>query len=71
MANKKRNYYKAQSNVEDYTYFVLKGLIGIKGSSISHIISHIIKSWIHDNHDLLEKWNLSVVDWRKEKEKEK
>ena len=63
--NKKRQF-KAQANIEAYTHFVLKGLIGIKGTSISDVVSFILKSWIGENYDLLEKMKLSVKDWRRE-----
>ena len=60
----KKNTYKVQSSVEDYTYYVLEGLIHIKGTSISDVVSFVLKSWISDNDALLEGMGLSVRDWR-------
>ena len=57
--------FKIQSNVEEYTYFVLEGLINIKGTSISDVVSYVIKSWIDQNSNLLETMSLSVKNWRK------
>ena len=59
--------HKIQSTVEDYTYFVLERLINIKGTSISDVVSYIIKSWIDHNDNLLEGYGLSVKDWKKSK----
>ena len=61
--------YKVQSTVEEYTFFVLEGLVNIKGTSTSDVVSYIIKSWIDKNDKLLEGMGLSVKDWKKSKEK--
>ena len=61
--------YKVQSTVEEYTFFVLEGLVNIKGTSTSDVVSYIIKSWIDKNDNLLEGMGLSVKDWKKSKEK--
>ena len=58
--------YKAQASVEAYTHYVLKGLVGIKGTSISDVVSHILRTWIDQNRDLLKEYDLSVQDWRKQ-----
>jgi hypothetical protein len=60
----KKETFKIQSNVEEYTYYVLDGLIRIKGTSISDVVSYVIKSWIDQNKDLLESMGLSVDSWR-------
>ncbi len=69
MAKKETKAHKVQSSVEEYTNFVLTGLIGIKGTSKSHVISFIIKSWITANSELLENYGLSVKDWKKGRER--
>ena len=60
--------FKIQSTVEEYTSFVLEGLINIKGTSTSDVVSYILKSWIDENDKLLEGMGLSVKDWRRSKE---
>ena len=60
---KEKKTFKIQSSVEEYTFFVLEGLINIKGTSISDVVSYVIKSWIDQNSNLLEKMGLSVKDW--------
>lgn len=61
--------YKVQSTVEEYTYFVINGLVNIKGTSASDVVSYIIRSWIDNNDKLLEGMGLSVKDWKRLKEK--
>lgn len=67
MVNKenKGKSHKIQSNVEGYTYYVLNGLIDIYGKSNSDVVSFIVKSWIKDNSDDLDKWGLGVREYRK------
>ena len=62
MTEKKPN--KIQANIEDYTNFVIEGLIGIKGTSKSDVVSYIIKEWISINSNLLTEMDLSVRSWR-------
>ena len=62
--NTPKKQYKAQATVEAYTYFVIKGLVGIKGTSISDVVSHFIRTWIEQNHELLKEYELTVQDWR-------
>jgi hypothetical protein len=62
MIEKKPN--KIQANIEDYTNFVIEGLIGIKGTSKSDVVSCIIKEWITTNFNLLTEMDLSVRNWR-------
>ncbi len=64
MSKKEKKAFKIQSNAEEYTNFVLEGLINIKGTSKSDVISYILKSWIDDNAKLLSEMELSVKDWK-------
>ena len=61
--------YKVQSSVEEYTFFVLEGLVNIKGTSVSDVVSYIIRSWIDSNDKLLQGMGLSVTDWKNSKKK--
>ncbi len=65
--NKATSAQKIQSSVEEYTYFVLEGLIGNKGTSKSDVVSYIIKSWIDTNIQLLKEYDLSFKDFKKAK----
>lgn len=67
MAHKKgkEKSHKIQSSVEGYTHYVLNGLIDIYGTSISDVVSFIVKSWIKDNSDNLDKWGLGVKEYKK------
>ncbi len=60
---------KIQSSVEGYTYHVLENLVGIHGTSISDVVSFLIKSWIKDNAKELDSWGLGIKDYRGHKEK--
>lgn len=60
----KSSQHKIQSVVDDYTNFVIDGLIGIKGRSRSDVLSHVVKSWIERNAELLREYDLSVQDWK-------
>ncbi len=69
MKYKNKSTYKIQSSVEEYTNFVLEGLIGNKGTSKSDAVSYIIKSWIDNNTHLLKEWGLSYKDFKETKNK--
>jgi len=65
MKKNRKKSHKIQSSVEGYTYHVLDGLIGIYGTSISDVVSFIIKSWIKDNSEPLDNWGLGIGEYRK------
>ncbi len=45
---------------EGYTKFVVKELVGIKGKSESDVANFIIKDWIGDHLDELEKYDIDI-----------
>jgi len=45
---------------ETYTKFVIKMLVNIKGKSESDVVNFILKDWIGDHIDELEKFGISV-----------
>lgn len=51
---------------EPYTKFVIQRLIGIKGKSESDVVNFILKTWIEEHSDHLEKCDITV---KKAKEK--
>jgi len=65
MKNNEKKSYKIQSSVEGYTNFTLDGLVGIHGTSISDVVSFIIKSWIRENSDTLDNWGLGVKEYKR------
>ena len=67
--NKARPVYKIQSNVEEYSNFIIEGLIGTKGTSKSDVVSYIMKSWIDNNIPLLKEYDLSFRDFKETKNK--
>ncbi len=60
----KKKPFKVQTNIEDYTNFVIEGLVGIKGTSKSDVVSYIIKEWISNNYSLLDEMDISVKNWK-------
>jgi len=61
--------FKVQSSIEGYSLFVIKGLIGIHGKSISDVVSFIITDWIDNRPEKLEKCELSVKKWKEEEQR--
>jgi len=61
--------YKVQSSVDAYTNFVLNGLVGSKGTSVSNVVSYIIKSWIENNDEQITSNKLTIADWKNWEEK--
>ena len=55
---------KVQTSVSDYHLFVIEGLVGIEGVSKSDVLSHIIRSWIDNNINLLNSAGLTIKDWK-------
>ena len=51
---------------EEYTEYVIQQLIGIKGKSKSDVASFILKDWIGDHQDELDKMEISVQKAKKE-----
>jgi len=45
---------------EPYTKFVIQNLIGIKGMSESGVVNFILKAWIEEHTDYLEKCEITV-----------
>ena len=64
MADKIKKANKVQTNVSDYQLFVIEGLVGIEGKSKSDVLSHIIRSWIDTNINLLESADLTIKAWK-------
>ena len=60
MKSKKKTSCRVQTVVEDYSFFVLDKLVGIKGKSVSDVVSFIVKDWIGDHFDELEKYGISA-----------
>lgn len=52
--------FRVQPTVDRYTYHVLEKLIGIKGTSVSDVANFILKDWIGDHTDELEKYKITV-----------
>ena len=65
--SKKSSSFKVQSSVEEYTLYVLEGLIGIQGTNTSDVISSILRSWMRDNSDKLDSWGLGIKEWKERK----
>lgn len=59
--------HKAQANVEAYTWYVIRELVGIKGRSDSDVVAFILKDWIGDHKDELKEYGIDVVKWRSKK----
>ena len=57
--------HKLQASAEDYTFFVVSELIGIKGRSHSDVTAFIIKDWVGDHQEELAKYGIDVAAWRK------
>lgn len=57
---------KLQVYTEKYTKYVIQKLIGIKGKSESDVVNFIIKDWIGDHLEELEKYGISVKNAKKE-----
>jgi hypothetical protein len=51
---------------EQYTKFVIKNLIGIKGKSESEVASFLLKNWISDHLDELKEYGITVEKARNE-----
>ncbi len=51
---------KLTTYTEKYTKFVIKSLDGIKGKSESDVMNFILKDWIGDHQEELEKMGISV-----------
>ena len=62
---------KVQCTIDQYTDFVIDGLITVKGTSRSDVASYILKSWIDMNISLLTEYQLSYSHWSDAKENEK
>jgi len=45
---------------EKYTKYVIQRLVGIKGKSESDVVNFILKDWIGDHIEELEKMNITV-----------
>ncbi len=57
---------KLQVYTEKYTKYVIQKLIGIKGKSESDVVNFVIKDWIGDHLEELEKYGVSVKNAKKE-----
>ncbi len=51
---------KVQVSVDRYTFHVLERLIGIKGTSVADVASFILKDWIGDHFQELERYKITV-----------
>ena len=60
MAKNNSKSYKVQPSVDQYTYHVLDKLIGIKGTSVADVASFILRDWIGDHVEELEKYKITV-----------
>lgn len=49
---------KLQTWVEAYTHWVVMSLVGIKGRRESDVVATLLREWIKDNRDDLEKLGL-------------
>lgn len=54
---------KVSTKLESYSHYVLTQLIGIKGKSISDVLSFIVKQWISDHQDELRQDGIDVQKW--------
>ncbi len=52
--------HKVQPSVDQYTHHVLKKLVGIKGTSVSDVAGFILRDWIGDHIEELEKYKITV-----------
>jgi hypothetical protein len=57
---KKAKSHKVQPSVDAFTYHVLNELVGIKGTSVADVASFILKDWIGDHLDELERYKIRV-----------
>ncbi|MBU4267922.1 MAG: hypothetical protein KJ808_03635 [Acidobacteria bacterium] len=60
MARKNTKSFKIQVSVDRYTAHVLENLIEIKGTSIADVANFILKDWIGDHFNELEKYKITV-----------
>jgi|GEM_PF-3184153 len=51
--------YKLQSVAEPYTMFVLEKLVNIKGTSVSDVISFVLKQWIGEHSKELAEYGIT------------
>jgi len=52
---------------EKYTEYVIENLVDIKGKSKSDVVNFILKDWMGDHQEELEKMTISVKEARKKK----
>jgi hypothetical protein len=52
--------FRIQPTLDRYTYHVLEQLVGIKGTSIADVANFILKDWIGDHLDELERYKITV-----------
>ena len=61
MAKKKSTEsFRVQLTADPYTYHVLEKLMGIKGTSVPDVANFILKDWIGDHLEELEKYKITV-----------
>ena len=53
--------------LDKYTKYVIEKLENIKGKSQSDVANFILKDWIGDHINELEKYGISVINAKKEK----
>jgi hypothetical protein len=63
---RKAKVHKLQASVEDFTNYVVHGLVGIKGRSAADVTAFILKDWIGDHQDELARYGIDVASWLKE-----
>lgn len=56
--------FKIQGSADEYTMFVINGLIGINGKTKADVVTTLLRLWMHDNADYLKECGLSVKDWK-------
>jgi hypothetical protein len=56
---------KVQSQVASYPFFVINGLVGIKGTSVSAVLDFIVVDWIAKNQTELDAYGISIDTWRR------
>lgn len=57
---------KLQVYTEKYTKYVIQHLVDIVGKSESDVVNFVIKQWMMDHGEDLEKWEISVKNAKKE-----
>lgn len=58
---------KVQTQAAAYPHFVIRSLVGIKGTSMSAVLDFIIVDWVTKNQEELTSYGISVETWRRQR----